>query len=263
MPPNFEPPTSPSPPPQTPGRPDLPPPVPNPLRQAHSMPASEQHVVDVNNLPKNANNNLFQSDKPSLASSSPAYDFILNSEQVKPSRKINLPQTKLTRIVIGLAAALVLIIMFGIISSLLKSPSNLPYISSVLEDQQELIHVSSVAANESDINNVNQNFASTATVALSSNATQLQSYLKANGQVLSSKVLNAKVSSLTDQRLTSAESSGDFNSTFNEIASSQLNTYLADLRLAYSKTTGPHGRALLTSFYNQANLLLKSLSSNS
>ena len=58
-------------------KPNLPPPVPNALKRDHSMPVGEQHVVDVNNLPKNAGSNLFASDNSNLPPVE-NYDFIAN-----------------------------------------------------------------------------------------------------------------------------------------------------------------------------------------
>ncbi len=256
MPPNFEPNIQPR--PQIPeSRPNLPPPVPNPLRQAHSMPVGEQHTVDINNLPKNAGNNLFQSTSPNQVDTD--YSFILDSTSRSKSIKLKMPGGKLGKILTGLMIATVMVILLIIITSLLKSPSPLPYFYSVLEDQQELINISSIALNQSDTSYGNQNFASTANLALSSNSAALQSFLTTNGVKVNSAILNAKISPATNNLLTNAENSGNFNATFSNIAAIQLKNYLIDLKVAYSKTTSHQARQILSSQYNQANLLLTSL----
>jgi hypothetical protein len=261
MQPNFEPHSS-TPEPSSPGRPDMPPPVPNPLRQDHSMPVGEQLSVDVNNLPKNAGNNLFQASGNSSANSD--YDFILNpAPPTHPAIKNSLLHGTLARVVMGLIGVFVIIIVIAVIASLSKGSSNLPYFESVLEDQQELIHITTNAVNEPDISSSNQNFVSTASTSLNSNSTQLESYLATSGVKISTSVLSLKVSSTIDNDLTNAESSGSFNSTFDQVAKADLNGYMEDLKLAYSKTTGPQGRALLSSFYNQAGLLIVSLDNGS
>lgn len=262
MPPNFEPSTSPA--PATPSqKPNLPPPVPNPLKQDHSIPGGEQHTVDINSLPKAANQALFQNDSPAPIVSDSSYNFILNPDTPKRKFSLNLPTGNLAKVVEGLVGLFILVILFAIVSSLFKSPSNVPSLLSVLEDQQEIAHIASNAVQESNISSNNQTFAATANLALSSNSSQLQTYLANNGHKVSSKVLALKVSAATDEVLTNAESAGDFNSTFEQIAKNQLNNYLADLNRAYTSTKGSHGRALLVSFFRQAKLLSAALDNGS
>lgn len=260
MQPNFEPHSQPN----QPTPPGAPAPIPNPLNQAHSMPVGNQYTVDPNNLPKNAGNNLFQSSNPGGQPTGQDYNFILNpTPPVRSSRGVNLPNGMLGRIGLILGGLIVLVILIAIISSLLKSPTNNSYYLSVLQDQQELIHISTEAASASDITGSNQNFVSTAGLSISSSSTQLQAYLSARGYKPSAKSLALKKSKAVDNELTNAENIGNFNSTFVSISKSQLNTYLGDLRLAYSKSSGKHIRSLLSSFYSQAKLLQTSISSGS
>ncbi|HET8992100.1 MAG TPA: hypothetical protein VFN31_03655 [Candidatus Saccharimonadales bacterium] len=251
MPPNIEPSPNANP------RPNIPPPIPSPLKQDHSLPVGEQQTVDVSNLPRNAGNNLFQPDN--RVTSPEAYDFILNPETGHSSTlKPKLPQSLGAKLGIGLVALMGIILLISIASSLFSSPSNLPYFESVLEDQQEIVHIATNAQSEPDISSNNQVFVTTTIAALSSNSSALQAYLQSNGTKINSALLSLKINSAVDNELTSAESSGTFNSTFDQIARAQLNVYIEDLATARTKA-GPQGRSLLTSFINQANLLLVSL----
>jgi hypothetical protein len=259
MPPNFEPKQTPITPPE---RPSTPPPMPSPLRQGHSMPIGEQHVVDPNNLPKVAGQNLFQSE--STTNNQSNYDFIFNHQQVKqPKTPIKLPGNIFGKIGVIAGGIVVIIIIFAVASSVLKGSSNLTTLVAVLQDQQELIHISNSAEQQADISGINKNFAATASLSLSSCSTALQSYISAAGDKVNPSTLVLKESPTTDKALSTAEEAGDFNSTYSEIAEQQLTTYINDLKTAYSAAKGPEGRALLLSDFNQAKTLLNGLNSNS
>lgn len=261
MPPNFEPrpPASPNPTPP-PERPNMPPPTPNNLRQAHSMPVGEQHLADPNNLPKVAGQNLFQNDAHSTNS---GYDFIFNHQQPKQSLNlaVKLPSNPFGKIAVVVGGLIILVILFNVVSGLLKGPSSLPELMSVLEDQQELIHISNDASGEPDLSDINQNFTATASLSLSSSSSLLQSYITTAGDKVNPNDLLLKESRVTDSTLTGAEAAGDFNSTFTQVANEQLTNYINDLKIAYAASKGPKGQALLKNDYNQAKLLQTSLNS--
>ncbi len=261
MPPNFEPNFTPTP-PQPVNQPNTPPPVPSPLRRDHSIPVGEQHTVDINNLPKNAGNNLFQSEAP-IATPPANYDFILNPAPQKQPLKLGLPGSWRSKLGIGIIALVALIILISIIGSLTKGSSNLPYMESVVEDQQELIHVLTNAYSVPDISSNNKTFVATAVVTLGSNTSVLQSYLKNIGSPMPAKYLKLKINKTVDQEMSSAETAGNFNQSFAQIASGQLNTYLSDLLTDLNKTAGRRGRSLLISQINQAKLLQVSLANGS
>lgn len=265
MPPNFEPPTSPSPapPPLPQQRPNIPPPRPNPLRQDHSIPVGEQHTVDMNSLPKSGGSNWFQSSQPNLNNPGSPYDFILNPEKPKRSISTRMPLTPIGRL--GTIGGIIvgLIILIVIVSSLFSGSSSAPVMVSVLQDQQELIHISNSASQEPDISSTNQNFAATARLSLGSDLTVLESYLSSAGTSVSTSSLILKESPATDKLLSNSEASGDFNSTYDSIVKQQLNSYLSDIVAAYNQAKGPRGRSILRSDYNQAKLLMNGLNSGS
>jgi hypothetical protein len=266
----------------------LPPPVPDQLRRSHSMPMGEQHKVELDTLPLAARTSMFESDTNTQAESpqsqntyptqpsapmpsgdsSPApmppnadpYDFIVGHNQAakQPLSLPKLPGTNslLTKLLMALGAFILLIIVVSVGKSLFSGPTNVPALTTVAQDQIELMHIATNAAQEPDISSDNTTFIATLQLSVTSSNSQLINYMSVNGHKVGQKELNLKISNTTDQDLTTAETAGTYNQTFDQIATTQINTYLSDLNSAYNLTKGPKGRALLTSDFNQAKLLL-------
>ena len=256
------------------------PPSPDLLRRDHSAPA-QQYTVEPNTLPVAAKS-LFeakqtppsstpvaQPNQPPVSSPGPydpGYAFIMNPSQ-PPKRRVALPSVPglgplATKVLIGLAGLVLVLIIFSVTKSALSGSGNVPALTAVAQDQQELAHLSTNAALQTDISTTNQTFAATASLSLASAEAQLISYLSLNGHKLAAKQLSLKVSVSTDSSLTAAESTGNFNQTFVSIMQSKLGTYMSDLNTAYKLTKGAKGRALLVSDYKQAQLLLSQLSAS-
>lgn len=167
------------------------------------------------------------------------------------------------RIVILGGGLVGLLIVFSILKGLLAGSFNSQPFLAVLQDQQELIHLSSEAGqsqtSQATLPEAYQGFIGTTQLTVTSVQSQLISYLALNKQKVSATQLNLKVSTATDTQLTGASASGDYTSTFQQIMSSQLNTYTTDLHAAYAQTSGIKGRAQLNNDYKQARLLIKQL----
>ena len=153
---------------------------------------------------------------------------------------------------------LVLLIVLIVIKGVLGGGSSLTPFVSIIQQQQELIHLSTNASRQQDLSVTNQNFAATAQLSLGSAQSALITYLKSNKTKVGTKQLNLKISTSTDAQLTTAEAAGTYNQTFQEVMKSQLTSYASNLKQAY-KTAGKQGRALLSSDYNQAQLLFNQL----
>ncbi len=168
-----------------------------------------------------------------------------------------------TRIIVLGGGLVGLLIIFSILKGLLAGSFDVQPFLAVLQDQQELIHLST-EANQSSTGQASlpasyQGFIATTQLTVTSVQSQLITYLALNKQQVSPKQLNLKISTATDTQLTGASASGNYTATFQQIMSSQLNTYTADLRSAYAQTTGKKGRAQLNDDYKQARLLIKQL----
>jgi hypothetical protein len=269
----------------TPSHPVTPPPLPNTLRKDHAISGGQQHTVELNTLPL-ASKTLF--DNPSGRASVPEnilqasdqqppvdssghhhnYEFIMSPNQSDSKSRGGLPQlpglnNNISRIAVGIVGLVLLIVVISLGKSVLSGSSNYTNLLAVLQDQNEIVHISSEATSQPDISATNQTFVSTVNLVLANASTQLNTYLVANHHKISPVEADFKQSATLDQSITNAESSGTFNQFFEQTASTQLDTYIADLNSAYKLTSGPNGRDLLKNDYSQALLLKKVLDADS
>lgn len=158
---------------------------------------------------------------------------------------------------------LVLLVIFIIIKGLFGGGSNLTPYDTVAEDQQELIHLVVNASQQTNTTVADQNFAATAQLSLTSSLADTVKYLANNGQKISTKILDSKVSTATDTQLVNAASAGTYDQTFQQVMQGKLTAYISDLQQAYRQTSGKNGHALLSDEYKQAQLLLTQLNAAS
>jgi hypothetical protein len=198
----------------------------------------------------------------------PDYDFIMQQDH-KP--KTNLLGTLRggsmpSRIALVLGGLLVLVVIAILIKNVLGGGQaiDVPAMVSVSQDQQELLHLFSDTTNitgNQTLSISNQNFVATGQLAISSEQSQLISYLKENGHKISTTQLGLKISSTVDNQITASVTASTYDSTFIQIMQTELATYKQDLAVAYNNTKGPRGRALLKSDYAGAVLLIKQINS--
>lgn len=192
----------------------------------------------------------------------PSYDFIVNPAQ-PGSRSLYLGNSPKQRLLVVAGGFLILIILVIIVTKALSGGGGWANsFVDVAQQQQALISLSGdVTTNNSQaqLSAGNNNVASTVALAVASSQSQLLTYMKTNGQKVSTKELGLKVNPQTQQQLTSAVTSGNYDSTFQSLLQSQLNSYQLALKQAYAKAPGPKGRQLLSDDYNQANLMLTQL----
>jgi len=187
------------------------------------------------------------------------YTFITQPEA--PKQKFQLPgagsfASRLAYAVGGLA---VLLIIFTVIKGVVSGPSSFAIFLPVAQDQQEISHLITNAAQQQNLSVTTQNFVSTAQLTVPSNQTALFQYLANNHYKLNPKSVTLKLNPALDSQLTTAAANANFEPTFQVAMTTQLNSYLKDLQHAYAQTTGKNGRALLSSDYDQAQLLLTQL----
>lgn len=195
------------------------------------------------------------------------YDFIMNP--AKPPRKPLLPTNSIaSRLLVVVGGIFVLLIIFVVVSNLLKGSNHvLPALTSVGQQQQELLQLTGAdlqtgSSNQAPTLSANgKNFAATVQLTVGSAQSQLTTYLLNNHYKLKKNLFSLTLSKTLDEQLSAAVSAGNFESTFDTVMQSQLKTYERVLQQAYGQVTGPKGRALLSSDYDQAQLLLTQLSS--
>jgi hypothetical protein len=189
----------------------------------------------------------------------PNYDFIVNPNQPVHNRSVGGPSSMIGRILVVGGGLIVLIIAFVIIKGLLSGGGNAAAMLGVVQDQQELIHLASGAAMQQTISTTNKNFAITTQLAITSEQTQLLTYLAAQHQKISMTQQSLKISSATDTELTNSLAASTYDQTFQQVLQSELTNYGSALKLAYKQTSGPKGRKLLTDEYKTASLLQQQL----
>lgn len=193
------------------------------------------------------------------------YDFITNPQASTPVRSSFLVGKSLPiRLAIIVGGLLALLIIFTIAKGILGGGGfKLQPFEVVLEDQQEIIHLTSNALQpqngESSLPESDQNFVATTNAVMTSDQSQLTSYLTTNKETVTQQELNLKVSTSIDSQLTAAQGAGNYTTVFEQTMNSQLNSYAVDIQRAYLETTGKKGRAQLSNDYTQAGLLLKQL----
>jgi len=187
----------------------------------------------------------------------PQYDFI--TSPASPPRKPLFSfggQSLIMKLVLGGAALLVFIIVFSIVKNFSANSGNSPALLTVVQQQQELVHLAAAANNQQGISSATLNSSTTVSSSVASAQQQLISYMSKNHIKVKTKQLNLKISAANDNELSAAATAGNYDQTYVTIMTAQLNAYKLALKQAYSKTAGPKGKALLSSQFDQASLLL-------
>ncbi len=189
------------------------------------------------------------------------YDFITHPGEPAGGKAFTLPGSNSTgmRAVYVAGGLLVLLIAFLIVKAILNHNPGLATMTGIAQDQQELIHLSTAASGQPSLTTTDQNFAATSQLSVGSSQAAIIKYIVGSGSKLKIKTLNLKVSSSTDAQLASAVTAGIYDQTFKTIMNSELAAYENDLKLAYNGTTDKTKRALFSSDYSQAQLLLTQL----
>ncbi len=189
------------------------------------------------------------------------YEFITNPGQ-PPRRSFNpLPGSTSTpiRVAIVTGGLLALLIVFLILKGIFSGGGNTEALVNVGQNQQQLIHLAKNANQQPGLSGANQAFAVTTQVTLTSAQQQLVTYLAKNGKKVDAKLLNLKVSAPLDEQLKTSAASSTYNATFKQTMETQLKSYQQALRTAYSQTSGPKGRELLSKQFDASSLLLQQL----
>jgi hypothetical protein len=209
---------------------------------------------------------------PPTGPNSPDYNFIM--EPPKPPRRgPSLPgfgsgSSLIVKIGVVLGGLLVLIVIFSIAKNLLAGPGNTPALTSVVQSQQDMIHILTNGAGSQNqqqavLSDSTQNFASTASLSLTSAQQQLLTYMANNGKKVNAKKVTASIDTSTDQQLAAAAANSTYETTFKQVMQTELTNYEKALQAAYKQTTGPRGRKLLSDEFNGAQLLLTQLNTPS
>lgn len=195
------------------------------------------------------------------------YDFILNPPKApKTSPLAKLPGGSnpfVMRIALLVGGAIVLMIIAAIVSSLLTkgSTANATALIDIAQTQAELIRVSDQGVNNATQQSV-KNLAITAKLSARTQQTQLINYLATQGTTVNAKQLTLKRNAQTDQKFTTAQQTGTFDTVFAQEMQTELQTYASSLKQLFNTATGENERSLLSTDYTQAQLLISQIPSN-
>ncbi len=188
------------------------------------------------------------------------YDFIVNYGKHSHSNKlIALDNTSLkTRLLVTGIGGFVLIVIIWILVALLSSSTTSVSspLTSIVKQQADIAQVS-LAAGQTATEQPTQNFAITTDLSLLSEQNAFVTYLRSLGSKPSSNDLQATPNSKTEASLRAAQNAGVYDQTYIAIAQSQLTTYEHSLQQAFANTNNLKERQLLSSAYNQAQLLMQ------
>lgn len=195
--------------------------------------------------------------QPQAPTPNPNLDFIMQSGQPpkKGSRLPGLGLPKLAvRAIIGVFIIAILIVVYAVLSGG-GSTSSSPFLT-VLARGQEIIRVStSVGQLATDV--PTQNLAVTTEESLTSEHTQLTTYLATQKIKPSQLALSVDKNTGTDTQMQTASTNGNLNTVFAVYLKQQLQTYAASIQTAY-QTAGPHGKQILSDAFNSVQVLLAS-----
>lgn len=188
-------------------------------------------------------------------SPSPEYDFIYK-DQPQPKRGLSLPGSglpKSVRIILGATLGLFLIIILYVVLFGNKTASS-DQLVGVIGRAQEIARVSEMVQQQSkDQNTIN--LAATTGIALSSDKSQLSSYLIKHHQKVSANQLITYKNSNIDTQLQAASQNNSLDTFYSAYLKKQLDAYHATLASAYS-TTGPNGKSILKTSNDSVETLL-------
>jgi hypothetical protein len=186
------------------------------------------------------------------------FDFITKDGPAASKKGFKLPSTGLpkilTRSILIVFILAILIVVYSIIAGSSGSRDE-DYIGALARGQ-EIIRVSTNVGQLSQ-NPSTQNLAATIQASLTSQQSQITTYLTGQKVKVSTAQLNADQNSSTDSQMQTASTNGNLDDTYYAYLKTQLGVYQNDLQTAY-KSAGPHGKVILTSAYNSVQVILQS-----
>lgn len=187
-------------------------------------------------------------------SPSPEYDFILKEDQ---SAKRGLPLPRLPKPLAFVLAILFVLILIIIIASALSGRKNSQWqpFEGVLARGEETIRVTKAVQDLKLQDPQTQALAATINSTLSSDQTQLVSYLSKNHVKVAGAQLAADTDKSTDTSLQTAAQNNNLDAAYVNYVRDALNRYRTDLQNAY-KTAGPNGKKLLSGSYDSTQALM-------
>jgi hypothetical protein len=186
------------------------------------------------------------------------YDFILNPQQA-PKKRLNLPfggDSFFAKVAFIVGGALLLMIVLAVIINLFfGGQTNVDKLVSVTQSEQEIIRLSAEGGNATS--QPVKDAAVTTRLSVTTHQKQWLAFLARHGRELKNEQLNLKEDPTTDNKLKLAQQTSTFDTTYITIMRSQLEAYADELRTAHSGMSNKADRDLLSTQYDEVQLLLK------
>jgi len=192
------------------------------------------------------------------------YDFIMNPQRpAKPRFSLLGHGSMRKRLVMIGGGAIAFIIVVALAGSLLGggTGSTVANLTSLAQTQAELARVATEGSNQATQAG-DQVLAVNIQLTLITQQKALLDLLAKSGKMPELKVLALKKDSTTDAQLTTAQQNSTYDIVFAQIMQAKLVAYRAELKTAYDADKGAKVRALLSTDYQQAALLLKQVPSS-
>jgi len=185
----------------------------------------------------------------------PNYDFIFKDGQ-KPKKGLSLPSMNLPKPVAITLAIVVGLVVLIIASSLLFGSKGSKYqdLTDLMNRQQEIIRVTAVAL-PSLSDPAAKALAATTTATMTSEQSQMTTYLKARGTKVDPKTLTKYLNKNTDSQLQVATQNNTVNTAYEAYLKSSFAVYRSSLNTAY-KTAPASAKSILSSAYSSVGTLL-------
>jgi predicted outer membrane protein len=231
------------------------PPQPQPPYQPAPPPA-----YGVNSAPQQAQNGQYQVVPPPSVtghhSGHNPYEFIVNPN-TPHKRGLLGGNDFIKKILLLVGGAILLMAVAAIVLSALgpKADSGAT-LTAITQRQQEIIRVATTGSTQATGSDT-KNFATNVELGVSSNQSQILTYLASKGTKLNAKQLALDKNAQTDKLLADATAASTFDSVITQNLASQLTTYQNSLRSAYKQTSNQKTKQVLQSSYNAAALLLE------
>ena len=189
----------------------------------------------------------------------PPYDFIMSSGAEPQKKGFFANATKRQRILVVGGAAMVMLMLLGILLALFSSGTD-PRLEQRLklgQQHAELLRISDIGIRKARGSDA-RNLATTAKLSLSSYEAKVTEIAKKN----QAKVTNAQLAGgkdpKTDEALTTAEHNNRFDEVFTETMYVQIRAYLKQLQTVYKNSTSNSEKQTLDEVHRQLNGLLPS-----
>jgi hypothetical protein len=184
------------------------------------------------------------------------YEFIVNPNTPKHGGNALGGDNFLKKIGLLVGGLVVVLIIAAVVISHFAPKGSTPGLTAIAQRQQEIVRIATLAVTNTTGQDT-KNLATNIELSVTSNQTQIVSYLASHGTKLKAKDLALDKSSQTDTLLTNATSAGTYDSVVAQTLASQLQTYESLLQTTYKQTTSKPAKQLIQSCYDSATKLLK------